>query len=94
MKAIKKEIAEAIENLKNKRAVEVIKQHFYLESIKATCYKTCETYGFDEGFDMSLELVSDLLAHNMISLHEALKIMTEITFMDYDKKEGENHGKN
>lgn len=65
---------------------------FYIDSIKGACYKACQLYGFDKGFDMSLELVVFLLAHNMITPAEMLEITCELA-LDFDEKEGEDHGK-
>lgn len=93
MKTTKEEVMRAMKNLRDKDAVESIKQHFYVESVKATCWKACEVYGFDKGFDMALELTSFLLSRNMLSLSEVLEITTEVALMDYDEKEGDKHGK-
>lgn len=93
MKATKSDVMKAMKNLRDKETVEELKQHFYVESVKATCWKACDTFGFDKGFDMALELVTFLLAHNMICPAEMLEITTEIALMDYVEKEGDDHGK-
>ena len=92
MKATKSDVMKAMKNLRDKETVEDLKQHFYVDSIKATCWKACETFGFDKGFDMTLELTTFLLSREMICPVEMLEITTEVALMDYDEKEGDEHG--
>lgn len=92
MKATKEDVQKVFKSLRDKEKVEEIKQMFYVDSIKGACNKACQIYGFDKGFDMALELVVFLMAHEMITPVEMLEITTEIALMDYDEKEGDEHG--
>ena len=92
-KYTKEDVQKVFKSLRDKEKVEEIKQLFYVDSIKGACINACKIYGFDKGFDMSLELVGFLLSRDMISLAEALEIITDVTFTNYDEKEGEDHGK-
>ena len=91
-KFTKDDVQKVVNSLKDKKEVENIKQMFYIDSIKGACFKMCQLYGFDEGFDKSLELSSYLLANNMITPLEMLEITTDLALL-YDEKEGDEHGK-
>ena len=91
MKVTKEDVQKVFKSLRDKEKVEEIKQMFYIDSIKGACFKACEVYGFDKGFDMSLELVTFLLAHNMIEPAEMLDITCTLA-IDFDEKEGDEHG--
>ena len=92
-KVTKEDVQTVFKSLRDKEKVENIKQMFYVDSIKGACVKACQLYGFDKGFDLSLELVGFLLSRDMISCAEGLEIITDVTFVDYDEKEGDEHDK-
>ena len=92
-KVTKEDVQRVFKSLRDKEKVEEIKQMFYVDSIKGACFKACQLYGFDNGFDMSLELVTFLVSCNMITLSEALHITSALA-LDFDEKEGGDHGKN
>lgn len=91
-KYTKEDVQRVFKSLRDKEKVEEIKQIFYIDSIKGACYKACQLYGFDKGFDMSLELVVFLMANNMITPAEMLEITCELA-LDFDEKEGEQYDK-
>lgn len=92
-KVTKEDVQKVFKSLCDKEKVEEIKQMFYIDSIKGACFKACEVYGFDLGFDLSLDMVTFLLAHDMIKPTEMLDITCELA-INFNEKEGENHGKN
>ena len=91
-KYTKEDVQKVFKSLRDKEKVEEIKQMFYVDSIKGACYKACQLYGFDKGYDMTLELIAFLLHNNMIEPAEFLNIACEVV-MDFDEKEGDDHGK-
>ena len=88
----KADIQKVVDSLKDKKEVERIKQMFYVDSVKGACFKLCQFYGFDEGFDKALDLTVYLLAHEMITPVEMLDITTDVALY-FDEKEGDKHGK-
>jgi len=91
-KYTKEDVQKVFKSLRDKEKVEEIKQMFYVDSIKGACFKACQLYGFDKGYDMTLELIAFLLHNNMIEPAEFLNIACEVV-MDFDEKEGDDHGK-
>lgn len=91
-KYTKEDVQKVFKSLRDKEKVEEIKQMFYVDSIKGACFKACQLYGFDKGYDMTLELIAFLLHNNMIEPAEFLNIACEVV-MDFNEKEGEDHGK-
>ena len=91
-KYTKEDVQKVFKSLRDKDKVEEIKQMFYVDSIKGACFKACQLYGFDKGYDMTLELIAFLLHNNMIEPAEFLNIACEVV-MDFNEKEGEDHGK-
>ena len=91
-KYTKEDVQKVFKSLRDKEKVEEIKQMFYVDSIKGACFKACQLYGFDKGYDMTLELIAFLLHNDMIEPAEFLNIACELV-MDFDEKEGEDHGK-
>lgn len=87
-KYTKEDVQKVFKSLRDKEKVEEIKQMFYVDSIKGACFKACQLYGFDKGYDMTLELIAFLLHNNMIEPAEFLNIACEVV-MDFDEKEGE-----
>lgn len=92
-KVTKEDVQTVFKSLRDKEKVEEIKQMFYIDSIKGACINACRVYGFDYGFDMSLGLVVFLMSRDMITLTEALEITTDVALVNYDEKEGDEHGK-
>ena len=91
-KYTKEDVQKVFKSLRDKEKFEEIKQMFYVDSIKGACFKACQLYGFDKGYDMTLELIVFLLHNNMIEPAEFLNIACEVV-MDFDEKEGDEHGK-
>ena len=93
-KATKTEVQTVMNRLSDKKKAEELKTQFYEDSVYATCIKTFEAYGEDEGLDKALDFLSGLFKSNMISgefyAHTAVLMILESALNDME--EGDDNG--